>query len=383
MESRGGIRLGLRVRADVLLLPIAGLHRRAISIERGAVLPAHHEARDLLRRVAPHRLEQLRLLVADRVRLERARHLHAQIREHLEHVVLHHVAEDARGVVVAAAALDVDGLRHVELDVVDVVLVPQRLEHAVREPKREEVLDGLLAEVVIDSIDLVLLPVCEHVLVELQRRREIGAERLLDDDALPARTGLEIRLVEVVAEQAEEARGDREVEEDVAAGAVEKIELLHLRLQRLEERHVGEAAGHVIEAVDEVLPDLRVELLARVELLDVLAHARAERRGVERVHRRAEQREVLGEEPVAREVVECRDEKTLREITGGAEHQHHARLTRRGAIGRRRAGAADDERRKRSVGHARPTSRSTPCGRSPACRCARTCAIRSSRAAPA
>ena len=65
-------------------------------------------------------------------------------------------------VVVAGAAADADVLGGGDLDVVDVVAVPQRLEHAVREAEREHVLDRLLAQVVVDAEHLALVEHCEH-----------------------------------------------------------------------------------------------------------------------------------------------------------------------------------------------------------------------------
>ena len=59
-------------------------------------------------------------------------------------------------VVVAGARADADVLGRGDLDVVDVVAVPDRLEHVVREPERHHVLDGLLAQVVVDAEDLAL-----------------------------------------------------------------------------------------------------------------------------------------------------------------------------------------------------------------------------------
>ena len=52
------------------------------------------------------------------------------------------------------AALDRQLLGHVDLDVVDVLAVPDRLEQAVAEAKREDVLHRLLAEEVVDTEDL-------------------------------------------------------------------------------------------------------------------------------------------------------------------------------------------------------------------------------------
>ena len=80
-------------------------------------------------------------------------------------------------------------LRGRDLDVLDVVAVPDRLEDRVPEPQHQDVLDGLFAEVVIDSIDLRLVEVAADQIVELARRLEVAAERLLDDHAAGRRAG--------------------------------------------------------------------------------------------------------------------------------------------------------------------------------------------------
>ncbi len=80
--------------------------------------------------------------------------LHGHQREELEDVVLDHVADHARLVVVVAPLLHPQLLGHGDLDVVDVAPVPDRLEDAVGEAEDEEVLDRLLPEVVIDPVDL-------------------------------------------------------------------------------------------------------------------------------------------------------------------------------------------------------------------------------------
>ncbi len=52
----------------------------------------------------------------------------------------------------ADAELFVDG----DLDVVDMVAIPDRFEHAVGKAQHQDVLDGFLAEVMIDPVDLLL-----------------------------------------------------------------------------------------------------------------------------------------------------------------------------------------------------------------------------------
>ena len=94
-----------------------------------------------------------------------------------------HVAIGAGLLVERDAIADVEGLRHVDLDVVDEIAVPDRLEQAVGEPEGEDVLRRLLAEEMVDAENLVL---GEHLVqrgVERDRALEIGAERLLHDDA--------------------------------------------------------------------------------------------------------------------------------------------------------------------------------------------------------
>src|SRR5262249_42284799 len=62
-----------------------------------------------------------------------------------------HIARRADPVVVPGPAADPDVLGHGDLDVVHVTAVPDRLVHGVREPQRQNVLDGLLAQVIVDE----------------------------------------------------------------------------------------------------------------------------------------------------------------------------------------------------------------------------------------
>ena len=72
-------------------------------------------------------------------------------------MVLKHVAHHAGFFVIAAAILDADVLRRSDLHVVDVAPVPNRLKHRVGETEHHDVLHGLFAEIVIDSVDLLFV----------------------------------------------------------------------------------------------------------------------------------------------------------------------------------------------------------------------------------
>ena len=83
--------------------------------------------------------------------------LHQGERQDLHDVVLDDVAQRPGGLVEAAAVLDAELLGHGDLDVVDVAAVPDRLEDGVGEAQGQDVLDRLLAQVVVDAEDLVLV----------------------------------------------------------------------------------------------------------------------------------------------------------------------------------------------------------------------------------
>ena len=130
-------------------------------------------------------------------------------------MILDHVAQCAGIVVVAAAQLDADRFSRRDLHRIDVPAVPDRLEDDVGEPQRHDVLHRLLAQIMVDAVDLLL---GEHFLdfgLQRTRRLQIGAEGLLDDDARPAlrvvlRT--EPGFLELIDDLCEDRRGRAQVE---------------------------------------------------------------------------------------------------------------------------------------------------------------------------
>ena len=98
------------------------------------------------------------------------RRLHGHEAEHVEEVRDDHVAVGAGLLVEAGAVVDRERLGHVDLHVVDVVAVPDRLEHAVGEAQRDQVLDRLAAEEVVDPEDALLGEDAVDERVELDAR---------------------------------------------------------------------------------------------------------------------------------------------------------------------------------------------------------------------
>ena len=128
-------------------------------------------------------MQHLELLVAHRIGRGAGRRLHRQDAQQLQHVILHHVAQRAGLVIEPAAPPDSELLGHGDLHVADAATAPHRLEQRVAEAQRQQVLHRLLAEVVIDAIDLLLAETLRHLLIDALRRSAIGPEWLLQNDA--------------------------------------------------------------------------------------------------------------------------------------------------------------------------------------------------------
>ena len=287
--------------------------------------------------------------------LERGGGLHAEIGEHLEHVVLDHVAEHARRVVILAATLDADGLRDAELDVVDVRLVPERLEHPVGEPEGQEVLHGLLAEVVVDPVNLALIPLREHLLVQLDGRGQVVAERFLDDEPDPAFLALlEAGGVDVRGDHPEDAGRDRHVEDDVALSVMLGLEPVDDPGEIIIGRRLAEVARRVVQPLGELGPEVGVEVGPGRELLDVLGHLVAELLRGHLVHRDADDGEPPGQEPVAGQVEQGGHEQSLGQVARGPEDDQDARV--RGALGAEDRNPSGEPRVDLAAGHLKPPS---------------------------
>lgn len=71
-------------------------------------------------------------------------------------MVLDHVAKGARPVIIVCPALKAKVFCYRDLDMVNIVLRPERFKQNVGEPQHHKVLDCLLAEIVIDTEHLPL-----------------------------------------------------------------------------------------------------------------------------------------------------------------------------------------------------------------------------------
>ena len=130
-------------------------------------------------------MQYLCLLVADRIRLERDWRLHRGQADELHDVVGHHVPQRPRLIVIAASLFHAHGFAHGNLHVIDVSPVPDRLEDSVGETKGQNILNGFLAQVVVDAVNLLFARDLEQLLIQGARRIEVASKRFFDDHSPP------------------------------------------------------------------------------------------------------------------------------------------------------------------------------------------------------
>src|SRR5580658_5226663 len=172
--------LRFRIRSYLHLLPVTDTRLPLYLPLR--ILPPDHILEHLIRRHQPDMLQHPHLAVTDRFGLIGFRTIHRDHAQQLQQVVLDHVPQRPTAVIIPATLSHAHLLRHADLDMIDKIPVPQRLEDMIRKPKGREILYHLLSQVMIDMIDLPLLEPPGQIPVELFGGFEIGPEWFFHDN---------------------------------------------------------------------------------------------------------------------------------------------------------------------------------------------------------
>ncbi len=278
--------------------------------------------------MGPQRTDGVDLGAAHRVGGERHRRLHRGQRQHLQHVVLHHVAQRSGAVVVHRARAQPFLLGDGDLDVVDAAVVPEVLEDAVGEPQHHQVLHGLLAEIVVDAEDLALVEILAHRADDTQRAVQVVADRLLDHDSSEiGRLGRRDQsgAVELLNRLGNRLGRKREVVDAVGRQATRLFDFLQAALEAREPVGTVESR-EVIEVLREAVPAVLLDFQARVTL------GRLARLGAKRLERHLAAREAedcaLGRDRLLAamlEVVERGQQLARGQVARGAEDHDRAR----------------------------------------------------------
>jgi len=100
-------------------------------------------------------------------------------------MIRHHVAQRAGMLVIISPHFHAEFLRHCHLHVIHVAAIPNRLENAVRETERQNILNCFFSKIMIDSINLVFAQHQAYFVVQCDRRIKIVPKRFFDHHAFP------------------------------------------------------------------------------------------------------------------------------------------------------------------------------------------------------
>ncbi len=137
---------------------------------------------DILADDGPEAAQHFHLGIAHHVGIERVGRFHRDEAEQLQEVILNHVPQGAGLFIIAGPGPDAFRFADGNLDMVDIFVVPDRLEDAVGEPDDHEVLDGLFAQIVVDAENLRFVEDLAGDFVDLLRRSEVSTDGLFNDD---------------------------------------------------------------------------------------------------------------------------------------------------------------------------------------------------------
>ena len=240
-------------------------------------------------------------------------------------MVGHHIAQRAGRLVIAAALLHAQCLRHRDLYVVDVAAVPDGLEDAVGKAEHQNVLHRFLAQVMVDAVDL---PLLKHLRISrfsaraesrswpkgfsITTRRHVPI--LLFGE--PGRSQLPDHLTE------KSGRGGQIVEV-IPARAMLLVDLGEYRLELLVGGGILKVALPIIEAVDQPIAELAV-VGSAAEFRQVVPDALAELVLGHVIDGASDQREILRQQVLLGQVIERRQQHALGQIAGCAEDHHGA-----------------------------------------------------------
>ena len=110
-------------------------------------------------------LQHFHLLVANGFTVRSDRRLHRQVAQHLEEMILNHVADGAGLIVERAAALHPEVLGHRNLHALYVVAIPERLHERICKAEDDQVVHRPLAQVMVDPEDCILFEISEQALL--------------------------------------------------------------------------------------------------------------------------------------------------------------------------------------------------------------------------
>src|SRR3984885_15728526 len=192
-------------------------------------------------------------------------------------MVLQNVTQRSSFFIEWSAAFNADTLGRRDLNVIDIVAVPDRLKDSVRKAKDQDVLHRLFAKVMVDAEDLVLIKYLVHIIIQLSGRFQIVPERLLDDDPCMALLGMRHALrAKPVDDVGKILRSHGKVKQPVALRSTFFVDLFEESLQVSVATVIVKVHRMVNHLLDERV-NFFVAFFAATEFQDPVFHVPSER----------------------------------------------------------------------------------------------------------
>ena len=239
-------------------------------------------------------------------------------------MVLDHVRQRARFLIVRAAPFHPDRFRPRDLHVVHVAPVPQRFEDPVAEPERQDILHGLFAQVVVDAVDVRFAEDLVQMAAQFPRAGQVVPERFLHHQPAPPAALAQARRAQPQGRLRVLAGLCRKVKQRVPACVPLTFDRRQFLPEPLVQARIADVSRHVIQPAREGRPHLRIDGGVFGELLDRFQHLAAELVVAQRGARDADHREPRRKSAVVRQPVEGGHELAPGEVPIGAENHDRA-----------------------------------------------------------
>ena len=242
-------------------------------------------------------------------------------------MVLNHVANHARVIVVSASELDAKLFSNRDLNVLDIASVPYGLENGIPKAEYHNVLNRLFAKVMIDPVNLRFLDVLADFLVQRSGTHEVLAEGLFYDDAFPAVRGFRAKAhgAELLDDRGEKPWRYSKVKQNVSRQVPSLLRVGNLRGKVFECVYRLEVALNIVAALCKILPFLVVHGPGR-ELLNIFSNSVAIHLVIAIGRSNSDDSEIGWQELKGLKIIKGWQEFSFGQITGGTEDNYGARI---------------------------------------------------------
>ncbi|MBA7679572.1 hypothetical protein ES703_87871 [subsurface metagenome] len=96
-------------------------------------------------------------------------------------MILKYIAKSARFIIIARPVFDTDCFSYRDLYIVDVIAVPNRLKNCIGKPEHQDILNGFLTEVMVDTVYLRFIKTVSQLVVQFESALKVPSKRFFNN----------------------------------------------------------------------------------------------------------------------------------------------------------------------------------------------------------